>query len=371
MADAQNVIEGLLESAGITLNGSEPHDIQVKDERFFRRILSQGELGLGESYMDGWWECKALDECIHKILRAGLQNEVRGNWRFYRQVLKAKFLNLQSRRKAYHIGKEHYDKGNDLFEAMLDKRMNYSCAYWKDAETLDNAQEAKLDLICRKLEMEPGMTVLDLGCGFGSFAEFAAEKYGAKVTGVTVSIKQKEWFDENRNPDLPVEIRLQDYREVEGQYDRVLSIGFFEHVGHKNYNTYMKVVQNTLKDDGISLLHTIGSNVSAVTTNTWTDKYIFPNGMLPSVKQIGEAMEKRFVMEDWHNFGPDYDKTLMAWYRRFEDAWSVLKKQYSERFYRMWRFYLLSSAGGFRSRYNQLWQVVMTKPGRAQPERQM
>jgi cyclopropane-fatty-acyl-phospholipid synthase len=142
----------------------------------------------------------------------------------------------------------------------------------------------------------------------------------------------------------------------------------FEHVGHKNYRTYIKVTARCLKPEGIALLHTIGSNQSELAGNTWTDKYIFPNGMIPSISSIGKAMEGIFVMEDWHNLGPHYDPTLMAWYKNFEAAWPVLKNKYSEQFHRMWRYYLLSSAGGFRSRYQQLWQIVMTKTGRAQPE---
>ncbi|MCF7805208.1 MAG: cyclopropane fatty acyl phospholipid synthase [Candidatus Marinimicrobia bacterium] len=368
MAKSQKQFEGLLEQAGIHLNGENPWDITVRDDRVFRRVLAEGALGLGESYMDGWWECEALDEFFYRILKTGLHSKVRGNWKFYWHFMKAKLLNLQRSNRAYQIGEHHYDRGNDLFEAMLDKRMNYSCAYWQNAENLDEAQEAKLELICRKLELEPGMEVLDLGCGFGSFAEYAAEEYGVEVTGVTVSKQQKQWFEGHRDPSLPVEIKLLDYREVEGAYDRVLSIGFFEHVGYKNYRTYMKTVDRCLKDDGISLLHTIGGNVSSVTTNQWTAKYIFPNGMLPSIMQIGKSMERLFVMEDWHNFGPDYDTTLLAWHRNFEEAWPELQQNYSERFHRMWRYYLLSSAGGFRARHTQLWQVVMTKVGRPQPE---
>ncbi|MEJ2051279.1 MAG: class I SAM-dependent methyltransferase, partial [Calditrichota bacterium] len=198
-------------------------------------------------------------------------------------------------------------------------------------------------------------------------ATYAAEKYGVEVTGVTVSRHQVEWFEQHRDPALPVDIRLQDYRSAEGRYDRVLSIGFFEHVGYKNYRTYMETVNRCLAEDGVSLLHTIGGNLSTVTTNPWTEKYIFPNGMLPSVAQIGHSTEGVFVMEDWHNFGPDYDKTLLAWTRNFDAAWPKLASQYTERFYRMWRYYLLSSAGGFRSRQTQLWQIVLTKPGRIQP----
>jgi cyclopropane-fatty-acyl-phospholipid synthase len=211
------------------------------------------------------------------------------------------------------------------------------------------------------------MKVLELGCGWGSFAKYAAEKYGVEVLGVTVSAEQVALGMELCQG-LPVELRLQDYREVDGEYDRVISIGVMEHVGFKNYRTYMEVVDRTLKDGGIGFFHTIGSNTSEITTNAWTQKYIFPNGMLPSISQLAYAMEGLFIVEDWHNFGPDYDPTLMAWHSNFEKAWPGLKQKYGERFYRMWKYYLLSSAGGFRARHTQLWQVVFTRQGDPQPD---
>ncbi|MHB2147715.1 cyclopropane fatty acyl phospholipid synthase [Calditrichota bacterium LG25] len=364
---AEKTVRQLLEVAGIAVNGSNPYDIQVHNPRFYQRILSETALGLGESYMDGWWDCQALDQFFDRVLRARLDEQVKGNWKVQWHALRARIFNLQAKRRAFQVGKKHYDIGNDLYTRMLDKRLNYTCAYWKNARNLDEAQEAKLELVCKKLNLKPGMEVLELGCGWGSFAIYAAEKYGVKVTGVTVSREQIE-LGRQMAKDLPVELKLMDYRDVQGQYDRVLSIGIMEHVGYKNYRTYMEVVDRTLKEDGIAFFHTIGSNVSTTTANAWTTKYIFPNGMLPSIAQLARAMEGLFVMEDWHNFGPHYDKTLMAWYANFEAAWPELKDKYGDRFYRMWRYYLLSSAGGFRARQTQLWQVVMTKPGREQPE---
>ncbi len=364
--EAKEVVAGLLSQAGISLNGQKPWDIQVHDERFYRRVLSETELGLGESYMNGWWDCEALDEFINKILRARLDKAVMGNWRTALYVLQTRLFNRQNRARAHQVGEQHYDLGNDLYRAMLDQRLNYTCAYWKDAKTLDEAQEAKLAMVCKKINLTSKMTVLELGCGWGSFARYAAEKYGAHVVGVNIS-KEQVGLGGELCRGLPVELRLQDYREVDGRYDAVISIGILEHVGYKNYRTYMEVVDRCLNDDGVAFIHTIGANVSTTHVNRWSDKYIFPNGMLPSIAQIAKAMEGLFVMEDWHNFGPDYDKTLMAWYANFGKAWPALKDRYGERFYRMWRYYLLSSAGGFRSRNTQLWQIVMTKKGSEQP----
>lgn len=364
--NSEKLITSLLSTADVIVDGSRAWDIQVHDPRFYARVVRDGALGLGESYMDGWWDCAAVDQLIDRVLRARLDKKVKGDVRTLWLALKSRLVNMQSRGRAFQVGEQHYDAGNDLYCAMLDSRLNYTCGYWANASTLDEAQEAKLELVCRKLGLQRGMTVLDLGCGFGSFAGYAAQKYGVAVTGVTVSKCQVE-LGMQRYKGLPVDLRLMDYREVTGSYDRVISIGIMEHVGYKNYRTYMDVVDRTLKPDGIAFIHTIGGNASVTTANGWTVKYIFPNGMLPSVAQLGSAMEGRFVMEDWHNFGPDYDKTLMAWHERFERAWPALRQKYSERFRRMWRYYLLTSAGGFRSRQTQLWHIVLTRVGREQP----
>ena len=367
MNKSEKIVRDLLQTADIQANGDRPWDIQVRDDRLYDRILRDASLGLGEAYMDGWWDCLAIDQFIDRVLRADLRAEVEKNLRLVFQVARAKLTNRQSRQRAYEVGEQHYDLGNDLYSAMLDKRLNYTCAYWRDADNLDDAQEAKLELVCRKIGAHPGMRILELGCGWGSFAKYAAEKHGCEVLGVTVS-KEQVALGMELCQGLPVELRLQDYREVTGQYDAVISIGVMEHVGYKNYPTYMDVVDRCLKPDGIAFIHTIGGNASITTGEPWTDKYIFPNGMLPSITQLGRAMEHRFVMEDWHNFGPYYDRTLMAWHANFNAAWPSLKEKYGERFRRMWNYYLLSSAGGFRSRSSQLWQIVMTRRGTPQPD---
>lgn len=270
---------------------------------------------------------------------------------------------MQSKRRAFIIGEKHYDLGNDLFQNMLDKRMNYSCAYWKDADSLDKAQENKLELICRKIYLKPGMRVLDIGCGWGAFGKYAAEKYNAEVVGITVSKEQVE-LGNKLSKGLPVEIRLLDYRDLNDKFDRIVSVGMIEHVGHKNYRTYFEVANKCLTDEGLFLLHTIGNTESGRAIDLWTNRYIFPNGALPSLAQLGRAIENLFIMEDWHSFGPDYDRTLMAWYQNFYDSWDRIKDKYSDRFYRMWKYFLLSSAGSFRSRIrNQLWQIVLSKNG--------
>jgi cyclopropane-fatty-acyl-phospholipid synthase len=367
MGKSESTIRGLLELAGIEVNGSHPWDIQVHNERLYDRILRDSSLGLGEAYMDGWWDCESVDAFIYRVLKSHLDEKVKENLRLVFQVLRARLFNRQSSTRAFEVGKKHYDLGNELYLAMLDKRLNYTCGYWKNARNLDEAQEAKLELVCRKIGAHPGMRILELGCGWGSFARYAAEKHGVSVLGVTVS-KEQVALGMELCKGLPVELRLQDYREVTGTYDAVISIGVMEHVGYKNYGEYMRVVDRCLKEDGIAFVHTIGGNHSITTGEPWTDKYIFPNGLLPSIAYLGRAMEEHFVMEDWQNFGPYYDQTLMAWHANFEKAWPDLKKNYDERFYRMWRYYLLSSAGGFRARNMQLWQFVFTRTGTPQPD---
>jgi cyclopropane-fatty-acyl-phospholipid synthase len=354
-------IEQLLIGTGIRISGPEPFDIQVHNPHTFGRVLAHGSLGLGESYMDGWWDAEDLDGFMYRLFSADLEERVH-SWDDLLHGLHARLLNLQKPSRAFEVGHRHYDMGNGLYRRMLDKRMIYSCGYWKTAADLDEAQEAKLDLIFRKLGLKPGMRVLDIGCGWGGALKLAAERYGVKGVGVTVSEQQAAYARENCRG-LPIEIRLQDYRLLNEPFDRIFSVGMFEHVGVKNYRTYMEVARRCLKPDGLFLLHCIGNNYSVTTTDAWIARYIFPNGMLPSIRQIGEAIEHLFVMEDWHNFSTHYDRTLMAWRQNFERHWDELKQQYSAMFYRMWRYYLSASAAMFRARKTQLWQIVLSPRG--------
>ena len=355
-------VQKLLSGTGVKLNGDNPWDPQIKNDRFYKRVLTKGSLGFGESYMDGWWECDELDGLLTRLLKSNIKDNLKSNPHVVGLALASVMLNRQSGKRAFKVGEEHYDVGNKLYEKMLDKRMVYTCGYWKDADNLDDAQEAKLDLVCKKIGLKKGDKVLDIGCGWGSFAQFAAEKYGAHVVGVTISKEQKKLADE-RCKGLPVEIRLQDYRDVDEKFDHIISLGMIEHVGYKNYRTYMEVAAKNLKDDGLFLLHTIGGLRSVKNTDAWIEKYIFPNSMLPSLPQLTTAAENLFVIEDVHSFGADYDKTLMAWFKNFDGAWDELKGDYNERFYKMWKYYLLACAGSFRSRKNQLWQLVLSKNG--------
>ena len=357
----ERAVNELLGGTDIKINGPRPWDIRVHDERFFHRVLGQGTLGVGESYMDGWWDCEQLDEMLTRILSHDIDENLRSP-RAVLLAITARLINMQSQRRAFRVGKQHYDLGDDLYERMLDPRMIYTCGYWENMHSLDAAQEAKLDLVARKIGLKRDMRVLDIGCGWGGAAQFMAECYQASVTGVTVS-RNQQLTAQKRCAGLPVDILLQDYRSMSGNFDAIYSLGMFEHVGVRNYRTYLKKARELLRPDGLFLLHTIGSNRSSVATDPWIEKYIFPNGQIPSLAQIAAAAEGLWVIEDVHSFGVDYDRTLMAWSANFEQHWPEIAARYGERFRRMWHFWLMASAANFRARKTQLWQIVLSPKG--------
>ncbi|EQB99230.1 cyclopropane fatty acyl phospholipid synthase [Photorhabdus temperata] len=358
----QRIANEMLQEAGIQINGHNPYDIQVKNPDFYKRVLQQGSLGLGESYMDGWWDCERLDIFFYRVLRAGLENKMPNNFKDIMRIAITRLRNLQTPKRSWIVGHQHYDLGSDLFTRMLDPYMQYSCGYWKQAKTLEQAQLDKLKLICEKLELSPGMTLLDIGCGWGGLSAYAAKNYGISVTGITISAEQQK-YAQKQCTNLDVKIILKDYRDLHEQFDRIVSVGMFEHVGPKNYATYFDVVQRNLKPDGLFLLHTIGSSKAKASADPWISKYIFPNGCLPSIDQIAHTSKNCFVMEDWHNFGADYDRTLMVWYERFIASWPEIQDNYSPTFKRMFSYYLNASAGAFRARDIQLWQIMFSPKG--------
>jgi cyclopropane-fatty-acyl-phospholipid synthase len=370
----EETFKELLATADININGNRPWDMQIHNPKTYQRVLAQGSLGLGESYMDGWWDCDRIDIFFAKIIESDLEKTVRGKWIYLKDAAMARIFNLQSKGRAFDVGEKHYDNGNELYSLMLDPRMVYTCAYWKGLEetpqNLAKAQEQKLDLVCKKIGLKKDMRVLDIGCGWGSFMKFAAEKYDVSAVGYTVSKEQVE-LGKELCKGLPIEFRLEDYRDATksgGRFDGIVSLGMFEHVGHKNYREYMRVVNACLKSGGLFLLHTIGDESSKPTVEPWLQKYIFPNGEAPSIKQIAEASEEILVIEDFHSFGKYYAPTCRAWNHNFVKNWdkiSEIKKEngeprYDNRFFRMWSYWLQMSAGSFSSR-GKLWQVVLSK----------
>ncbi|HEX5161118.1 MAG TPA: cyclopropane fatty acyl phospholipid synthase [Steroidobacteraceae bacterium] len=351
-------IERLFAECGIDIDGPNAWDIQVHNEDFYARVLAKGSLGLGESYMDGWWDVRDLDGFVYRLLAARADERAR-SWRDALAWLGAALVNHQRGARVFEVARRHYDLGNEFYEAMLDRRMIYSCAYWEGAHTLDDAQEAKLALVLDKLAPRPAQRLLDVGCGWGGALKFAAERYGVTGVGVTIAREQAAYARESCR-DLPVAIRLQDYREMREKFDHVFSIGMFEHVGVRNYRRYMKVVRRCLHPGGRFLLHTIGGFRSTNHTDAWIGKYIFPNSMIPSREQIERAIDGIFGILHWQSIGANYERTLLAWRSNLERSWSRLAGRYDERFRRMWHYYLSSCAAAFRARKLDVWQILLS-----------
>lgn len=350
----------LFEKADITINGSRDWDIQVHNKQFLSRVLRDGTIALGESYIEGWWDAKRIDQFIYKLLKSGIvsymQKPLIQKW----YDLKSKAINKQSKTKALKNASFHYNLGNRLFESTLDKSMNYSCAYWRNAKTLNQAQENKMHLICKKLKLEKGMKVLDIGCGWGGFAKFASEKYGVKVTGLTISKDQfdyaKKYCKKNN-----VEILLEDYRDHIGQYDRIICVEMMEHVGSKNHRKFVEKVYQNLKKEGLFLLQCISVNKILERNDPWIDKYIFPGSVPLCAKQINNATDNLFYIVDWEDFTQDYHRTMMEWHKNFKKNWKNIKNHYDKKFYRLWEFYLLCCPATALAKTHHLWQIVFAR----------
>lgn len=354
---------------GMQLNGPGPCDPQILDPRAVWKVLLHGSLGAGEAYMDGWWDVADLQGMMAYLMESGKSDKFSQLWHVHR-VIRRSLMNLQSHARAHIVAKAHYDIHDGLYRRMLDSSMTYTCGYWPHAHTLEEAQRAKLDLVCRKLGLKPGDRVLDIGCGFGSFAFHAATYYGASVVGVSLSEGQSRVARE-RCAGLPIEIRIQDYRHVDdGPFDHIASIGMFEAVGSKNFKTFMRQVRKLLKPGGRCVLHTIGTDLPYPSQDAWYDKYIFPNGELPSFSSIEAASHALLRRLDFHEFDTmDYPRTLRIWYDNFVAAWPDIQKlhiRFDDRFFRMWEYYLLVVAAAFQVRRMLLWQFVFCRQGDSQ-----
>ena len=372
MSQAPALIRALTDRADVGFQGERPWDLQVHNPRLYGDLLRRGSLALGEGYVNGDWDCGALDVLFTRLLSqpacrdAAIGFQPMARLQARAQQLAERWVNWQSRRRAFLVGQQHYDIDDRVYGAMLDSRRLYSCGYWQDAADLEAAQLHKLQRICQKLDLQPGQRLLDIGCGWGGLALHAARHYGVEVVGITVSAQQARYCREQCR-DLPVEVLLCDYRsdlvKQQGLFDRIVSIGMLEHVGRRNDRTYFEGISAQLASDGLALIQTIGSHDTNMALDPWINTYIFPNGRLPSAQQLCQGFEPWFLLEDWENFGYDYDLTLLAWWRNFECAWPGLAEHLGHRFYRLWKYYLLSCAGFFRSGQGQLWQLVLSKKG--------
>jgi cyclopropane-fatty-acyl-phospholipid synthase len=372
MSQAPALIRALTDRADVGFQGERPWDLQVHNPRLYGDLLNRGSLALGEGYVNGDWDCGALDVLFTRLLSQPACRQVAmGSQPLARllgqaQQLAERWVNWQSRSRAHMVGQHHYDIDDRVYGAMLDSRRLYSCGYWQDAADLETAQLHKLQRICQKLELSPGQRLLDIGCGWGGLAVHAARHHGVEVVGITVSAQQASYCRDHSG-ELPIEVLLCDYRsdlvKQQGRFDRVVSVGMLEHVGRRNDRAYFEVINAQLAADGLALIQTIGSHDTNRALDPWINTYIFPNGRLPSAQQLCHGFEPWFLLEDWENFGADYDITLLAWWRNFERAWPQLMDELGDQFFRVWKYYLLSCAGFFRSGQGQLWQVVLSKKG--------
>lgn len=363
------IIKDIFKIAGITLSdkpSNEPLTITVNNKQFYKNMVSNGELGFAESYMDGHWDCSDLSAITYQLLinldkleNALMKQSLTVGASLLKQHI-SRLFQYNTREISKKMIEVHYDIGNDLYEKMLGKTMGYTCAYYyKPNMTLDEAQIAKFELVARKLHLKEGMTVLDMGCGWGQQAKYIADKYKVTILAVSLSKEQINWANENNKSDR-VTYKLMDYRDVKGKFDRVYSIGMLEHVGLNNYPVFFNKSYDVLKDDGILLVHFISTNPPKAKLSPFIDKYIFPNAYIPKKKDIiGSFLDNKWSLEDWQNIGVSYNTTLLAWYDNIKD-WKGLDN-YDKRFRRMWEFYLLGCASSFKAENDCLWQIVFTK----------
>jgi cyclopropane-fatty-acyl-phospholipid synthase len=358
--NAEARVRDLLARAGVAVDGGRPWDIRVANPAFYRRALDGGSLAVGEAYADGWWEAERLDEFFHRVFKAGLHERLAPSpWSGWRSLAGRLF----GRRGRTHAPEA---LGSDVFRAMLGRRMSGACAYWKDARALDDADEAALELACRKLELKAGMSVLDMGSGWGAFARYAAERHGVSVVGVDIS-QERVQLARELCKGLPVALRVQDYEEVRGRFDRVVSLGLMEHAGAGSCRAVMAAAARCLKADGVALIHTAARNRAAGPRERWPAAGVLLEDGAPALSRLAAAAEGLFVIEDVHNLGTHYAPTLLAWHENLARRWPGLSGRYGDRLYRTLTFGLLSTAGRFRARQGQLYQIVMTRPGRPQP----
>ena len=346
-----------------------PVSVRLTKATAQRAVLLDPELRLGEAYMDGSLvvERGSIADLLEILFRQ--ERIAAPTWALPPRAIRHSFRRVQqfnprsrSRRNVAH----HYDLDGRLYQLFLDADQQYSCAYFEsERQSLDDAQLAKRRHLAAKLRVAPGATVLDIGCGWGGLALYLAETAKARVTGITLSKEQHARATERaleRGQAQQASFRLEDYRDVGGRFDRIVSVGMFEHVGVGFYDTYFRKCAQLLADDGVFLLHAIGRSSSPAVTNPWIAKYIFPGGYIPALSEVLPAIERaRLVVTDVEILQLHYAETLKAWRARFLAHREQAERLYDERFVRMWEFYLASSEMAFRESDMVVFQIQMAK----------
>jgi len=373
----QAMLESVVRSGDLTLklpgdrqlrlgDGTGPHLVaRITSAAWAARIAAKPGLGVGEAYMDGGLvlEQGGIDEFID-LIGANAENRKRkrsGFRRWLRKTLREANDRVQSRRNVAH----HYDLSYELYRRFLDEDMQYSCAYFERPDmTLEEAQRAKKRHIAAKLHVQPGQSVVEIGCGWGGLALTLVEEAGAEVDAITLSIEQLKVAQaraEAKGLASKARFSLTDYRDLKGTYDRVLSVAMFEAVGRPNYQEYFDGVARLMKDDGVALIHSIGRPESGV-TNAWIDKYIFPGGYSPALSEVMPAIERAgLIVTDVEILRLHYAETIRHWRQRFAAVRPEIAELYDERFCRMFEFYLGIAEQSFRARRQFVWQIQLAK----------
>jgi cyclopropane-fatty-acyl-phospholipid synthase len=360
----KKAVERILSTVDVRIGGSRPFDMQVHSDLFYKRVLLEGSVGLGESYMDGLWDCADLEELVFRFVESGIERRFRLLPGFVTMNALGHLVNRQPRSLGERTSR-HYNTDNDLFASFLGKYKNYSCAFYEEGDDLDTAQLKKMDLICDELCLRPGENVLDIGGGWGEIAKHMASR-GCRITSINIADEQMRAAREHCKG-ASVDVVKCDYRDVAGTFDKIAIIAMMSHVGHKNHRPLFETVHRHLAPDGLVFVDTVGSAVSLQNGNPWIDKYIFPGIVFPSIQQISRAVEGLFVIEAVRNFGASYVKTLRAWNANLRRAWPRLSHRHDERTRRMFEFFFLTVAGFFRARDFQNWYVVLSPEGTTQP----
>ena len=354
------LLEPMLARAGVSIGGKESCDIQVADQRFYRVVLTQGSLGLGEAYLRGWWTCNDLEELSYRLIQSGLYKaSLLLPLPLVADLVHATF-NQQSKEKSLRVAVQHYSLGNDIFLSFLGSYHNYSCGYYLETDDLDEAQRLKLEKGCRLLDLRPGDRVLDVGGGWGEFARYAATHHGCQVTSINIADEQIK-FAKEYCKDASVEVRRCDYRDITGRFDKIMVMAMLTHVGYKNYRQFMEIMARCLEPGGMMLIESVGGHKSMKNCEPWINRYIFPGGVLPSLRQIDAAIAGLFSRKVLDEFGSSYVHTLRAWNRNFLQAWPAHQCRYDERVRLMFEYFFQTVAGAFRAGYLLHWHILLQK----------
>ena len=375
--NAEKFVRDLFSQVEIEVNGSNPWDPQVHNPAAYNMMVSRGSVGLGETYMHGYWDCEQLDQFFARVTSVDLRKLIPVNFPTVSLAVGAYLKNRQLPKAAWEVGRMHYDLPDEVWEATLDSAMTGSCAYYRNpTDTLEEAQLNKCRMTLDKVGLKSGHSLLDIGVGWAAFSGLAAQEYGAHPIGITVSEGQKAYIHKRYGEAIDVRVNPWQETELREPVDCIVSAEMFEHVGSDNYRSFFEFCRRSIKEDGLMNLHTIVRHTPSKHIDPWMDKYIYPGGCIPTLGQITTAVHGLFHVVDVHDIGGHYPATLRAWMDNFRRNWDSVKSLGSARlgmdpevFCRMWLYHYMASAGGFMSSRISVHQIVLSPngvPGRYQ-----